>query len=393
MIYLDHAASAPILPEALEAMVHYLSEECGNPSASHTPARKSKEALEKARKVIADSIGAYADEICFTSGGTESDNWALIAAAEAMSDRGRHIITGGIEHKAILETCGYLKRKGFEITYLNVDGDGLVSSEELLKAIRPDTVLISIMYANNEIGTVEPVEELAEIAREKGILFHTDAVQAFGKIPISVKETGIDLLSASAHKIGGPAGIGFLYIRRGTLLGPYIHGGGQERGKRAGTENVAAAVGFAEAVKCSVRDMEERGRKERELRDHLIDRIEKEIPDCRLNGHRTKRLSGNLNFSFRFVEGQALVLLLDKKGICVSSGSACSEGNPEPSHVLSRLGMENDMVHAAVRLSLSWKNTMEEVNAAADALRECVEKLRSLSLEYENSMRSKIQQS
>lgn len=387
MIYLDNAATTGIAPEVLETMLPYLREEYGNPSAIYSMGSSAKKAVNHAKRTIAGILGAKQEEIFFTAGGTESDNWALKAVMETYWDKGRHLITTKIEHHAVLHTCRYLEEQGVEVTYLGVDRDGLVDPEELKRAIRPDTVLISIMFANNEIGTVEPIKEIGAIARERGILFHTDAVQAFGQLPIHVEELNIDLLSASGHKINGPKGIGFLYIRSGLRLNPLIHGGAQESGRRAGTENVPGIVGMAVAAQRAVRLMQEKTEKETRLRDYLIERIEQEIPYCRLNGHRTKRLPGNVNFSFRFVQGEALVIMLDRKGICTSSGSACTSGALDPSHVLLALGMTKEEAEGSLRITLSEANTKEEIEQVLDSLKEAVAKLRSMSVGYEDFCR------
>lgn len=326
IIYLDNAATTRTLPEAVTAMLPWFSEHYGNASSIYRLGAEAKQAIAEARETIAGSLNAQPREIYFTAGGSEADNWALVAAAEAYADRGRHIITSAIEHHAVLHTCGYLEKRGFEFTYINVDENGILKLEELEKAIRPDTILISVMFANNEIGTLQPIGEIGRIARQKGILFHTDAVQAYGHVPIDVGEQCIDLLSASGHKLGGPKGIGFLYIRQGVKIRSFLHGGAQERGRRAGTENVPGIVGLGAAVKYAFKDMENRAAKISALRDYLMEKIEKEIPYCRLNGHRTKRLPNNVNYSFRFIEGESLLIMLDRKGICASSGSACTSG-------------------------------------------------------------------
>ncbi len=333
-LYLDNAATTKTAPEVLEAMLPYFTEKFGNPSSVYQFAAENKTVVDEMRKIIAESLGAKSKEIYFTAGGSEADNWALKATAEAYQAKGRHIITTKIEHHAILHTAEYLERQGYEVTYLDVDEDGKVDLEELKAAIRPDTILISVMYANNEIGTVEPIREIGEIAHEHGILFHTDAVQAYGHLPINVDECHIDMLSASGHKLNGPKGIGFLYIRTGVKIRSFIHGGAQERKRRAGTENVPGIVGMGAAVKRAFDTMEERTAREKEVRDYLIRRVENEIPYCRLNGHRTDRLPNNANFSFQFIEGESLLIRLDMKGICASSGSACTSGSLDPSHVL-----------------------------------------------------------
>ena len=387
MIYLDNAATTRMADEAVEAMLPFLKENYGNPSAVHSMGAAAKKALNQARRALASAIGAGQEEIFFTAGGTESDNWALKGAACACRHKGRHIITSAIEHHAVLHTCRHLEKEGFEITYLKVDEDGLVDLEELRRAIRPDTILISVMYANNEIGTVEPIAEIGAMAREKGILFHTDAVQAFGQVPLDVKDLKVDLLSASGHKLNGPKGVGFLYIRSGCGLDPLLHGGAQERNRRAGTENVPGIVGMAAAAQRAMDRMEEKTAKEERLREHLISRIESEIPYCRLGGHRTKRLPGNVNFSFRFVEGESLLIMLDMKGICASSGSACTSGALDPSHVLLAIGRSPQEARGSVRFTLSEDNTLEEINTTVDTLKEILEKLRSMSSEYEEFLR------
>ena len=384
LIYLDNAATTQVYPEVLEAMTPYFTEYYGNPSAIYTFAGKTKKAVDEARAALASGIGAKPEEIYFTGGGSEADNWALKAAAEAYAGKGKHIITTKIEHHAILHTAQYLEKNGYEITYLDVDENGIVSAENLKKAIRPDTILISVMMANNEIGTIEPIEELGAIAKENGILFHTDAVQTFGHIPIDVDKMNIDMLSASAHKLNGPKGIGFLYIRKGIKIRSFIHGGAQERQRRAGTHNVPGIVGFGKAAELALRDMEERKKYESELRDYLIERVLAEIPYTRLNGDRTKRLPGNVNFCFRFVEGESLLILLDQNGICASSGSACTSGSLDPSHVLLAIGLPHEIAHGSLRLTLSEKTTKEEIDFTVDKIKEIVERLRNMSPLYED---------
>ncbi len=384
MIYLDNAATTKTAPEVVEAMLPYFTENYGNPSTIYSLGSGAKKAVNQARRTIAAAIGAKQEEIYFTAGGSESDNWALKCAAEAYETKGKHIITTKIEHHAILHTCEYLEKKGFEVTYLGVDKDGLVDLEELKAAIRPDTILISVMFANNEIGTIEPIAEIGAIAREHGILFHTDAVQAFGQIPINVDELNVDMLSASGHKLNGPKGVGFLYIRSGLKLRSLIHGGAQERNRRAGTENVPGIVGLEAATTRALRIMEEKTAKETELRNYLIERIEKEIPYCRLNGHRTKRLPGNVNFSFLFIEGESVLIMLDMKGICASSGSACTSGSLDPSHVLLAIGLKHEEAHGSLRMTLSEENTKEELDFVVDNLKEIVQKLRNMSPLYED---------
>ena len=387
MIYLDNAATTKTAPEVVEAMLPYFGEAYGNPSAIYSLGSAGKKAVNEARRSIAKLINAGQEEIYFTAGGTEADNWALKAVAESYGEKGRHIITTKIEHHAVLHTCGYLEKKGFEVTYLDVDQDGLVDLEELKAAIRPDTILISVMYANNEIGTIEPIGEIGAIARERGILFHTDAVQAFGQVPLDVEALKVDMLSASAHKVNGPKGVGMLYIRAGLKLRSFIHGGAQERNRRAGTENVPGIVGFGAAAARAMKLMEEKGRKERELREYLIRSIEKQIPYCRLNGHKTDRLPNNANFSFRFVEGESLLIMLDGKGICASSGSACTSGSLDPSHVLLAIGLPHEIAHGSLRLTLGGETTKEEIDYVVDSLKEIVATLRNMSPLYEDFLK------
>lgn len=384
LIYLDNAATTKTAPEVVETMLPYFTEKYGNPSSVYGFAAANKEVITKQREIIADALGAKANEIYFTAGGTEADNWALIAAAEAYADKGKHIITSKIEHHAILHTCQYLEKRGYEVTYLDVDENGLVNPADVEAAVRTDTILISIMYANNEIGSIQPIREIGKIAKEKGVCFHTDAVQAFGQIPISVDECGIDMLSASGHKLNGPKGIGFLYIRKGVKIRSFIHGGAQERKRRAGTENVPGIVGFGKAVELAVQTMEERTAKETELRDYLISRIEEEIPYCRLNGDRKKRLPNNVNFSFRFIEGESLLIMLDMKGICASSGSACTSGSLDPSHVLLAIGLPHEIAHGSLRMTLGADTEKEDLDYVVDCLKEIVAQLRSMSPLYED---------
>ena len=386
MIYLDNAATTRTAPEVLEAMLPYFTENYGNPSTIYALGSAAKKAVNQARRTIAEAIGAKQEEIYFTAGGSEADNWAVKATAEAYGGKGKHIITTKIEHHAMLHTCEYLEKQGFEVTYLDVDGDGLVDVEALKAAIRPDTILISVMYGNNEIGTIEPIAEIGAVAKERGILFHTDAVQAFGQVPLNVDELHVDMLSASAHKLNGPKGIGMLYIRTGVKIRSFVHGGAQERSRRAGTENVPGIVGFGAAVERAVRTMDERIKKETELRDYLIGRIEKEIPYCRLNGHRTKRLPGNVNFAFRFIEGESMLIMLDMKGICGSSGSACTSGSLDPSHVLLAIGLKHEIAHGSLRLTLSAENTKEEMDTVVEELKKIVAKLREMSPLYQDFM-------
>ena len=387
MIYLDNAATTKTAPEVVEAMLPYFTEFFGNASSVYGFAGNSKEAMAKARETIANSLGAKSNEIYFTAGGSEADNWALKATAEAYKAKGNHIITTKIEHHAILHTAEWLEKNGFEVTYLNVDENGVVKLDELKAAIRPETILISVMFANNEIGTIQPIKEIGEIAKANGILFHTDAVQAFGQVPINVDELNIDMLSSSGHKLNGPKGIGFLYIRKGIKMRSFVHGGGQERKRRAGTENIPAIVGYGAAVERAMSTMKERTDKEIELRDYLIDRVLKEVPYTRLNGHRTDRLPNNANFSFQFIEGESLLIMLDMEGICGSSGSACTSGSLDPSHVLLAIGLPHEIAHGSLRLTLSDETTKEDIDYVVEKVKEIVARLRDMSPLYEDFMK------
>lgn len=387
LIYLDNAATTKTAKEVVDAMLPYFTEDYGNPSSLYSLGAKSKEAVTKARETIAGTLGAQSNEIYFTAGGSESDNWVFKATADAYEQKGKHIITSRIEHHAILHTCDYLAKKGFEITYIDVDENGILKLDELEKAIRPDTILISVMFANNEIGTIQPIKEIGEIARKHGVLFHTDAVQAYGHVPINVDEYNIDMLSASGHKFNGPKGIGFLYIRKGVKIRSFVHGGQQERGRRAGTENVTGIVGIGAAAERAFRVMEERNKREIELRDYLIAQIEEKIPYCRLNGDRVKRLPNNVNFSFRFVEGESLLIMLDMEGICASTGSACASGSLDPSHVLLAIGLPHEIAHGSLRLTLGEETTKEELDTVVAALVKIIERLRSMSPLYEDFLR------
>lgn len=384
LIYLDHAATTAVHPDVLKEMLPYFTDKFGNPSSVYGFAANNKNKLTEARETIAGALGAKPEEIYFTAGGSESDNWALKCTAEAYGVHGGHIITTKIEHHAILHTCKYLENRGYDVTYLDVDENGLIDLNTLEAAIRPDTFLISIMFANNEIGTIEPVKEIGEIAHRHGILFHTDAVQAFGQIPIHVDEMSIDMLSASGHKFNGPKGIGFLYIKKGLKLKSFIHGGQQERGRRAGTENVPGIVGVAKACEIAMTEMEERMKKETELRDYLIERILKEIPYTRLNGHSRKRLPNNVNISFQFVEGESILIMLDMAGICASSGSACTSGSVDPSHVLLAIGLPHEIAHGSLRLTIGYENTKEEMDTVVDNLKRIITNLRNMSPLYED---------
>lgn len=380
MIYLDNAATTKTAPEAVEAMMPYLTDYYGNAGGIYRLGSESKKAIIRAKETISETLGAEPNEIYFTSGGTESDNWAIKAAYESYCGRGKHIITSKIEHHAVLHTCKYLEQRGAEVTYLDVDGDGLIDLERLERAIRPDTILISIMYANNEIGTIQPVREIGEIAAAHGILFHTDAVQVYGQLPVDVRKCHIDMLSASGHKFGGPKGIGFLYIGKEVKLRAFMHGGQQERGRRAGTENVAGIAGMEAAVKRAYRVMEEKAKRETALREYLIEKLMREIPDTKLNGHPVKRLPGNVNVSFASVEGEAVLIMLDMEGICASSGSACTSGALDPSHVLRAIGLAPELARGSVRLTIGEDNTREEIDEAAEALVRIVRKIRATAV-------------
>lgn len=387
MIYLDNAATTKVADSVVDAMLPYFKEYYGNASSIYQLGAKSKEALDESREYIAGTLGAKTNEIYFTAGGSESDNWAIKATADAYAQKGKHIITSAIEHHAVLRTCEYLEKHGYEVTYVGVDENGVIKLDELKAAIRPDTILISVMFANNEIGTIQPIKEIGEIAKEHDILFHTDAVQAYAQVPINVDEMHIDMLSASGHKLNGPKGIGFLYIRKGIKIRSFVHGGQQERGRRAGTENIPGIVGLAAAAKRSFSMLEEKMKKEIELRDYLISRIEAEIPYCRLNGDRKKRLPNNVNFSFQFIEGESMLILLDSKGIAASSGSACTSGSLDPSHVLLAIGLPHEIAHGSLRLTLSEENTKEEMDYVVEQLTAILERLRSMSPLYEDFMK------
>ncbi len=388
-IYLDNAATTRTRPEVVEAMIPYFSQYYGNPSSIYEFSTPCKKVIARTREIIAQSIGAKANEIYFTAGGTESDNWAIKATAEAYQGKGKHIITSKIEHHAVLHTCEYLEKRGFEVTYLDVDENGCVKLEQLKKAIRPDTILISIMFANNEIGTIQPIKEIGEIAKSHGILFHTDAVQAYAHVPILVDDYNIDMMSVSGHKFNGPKGIGFLYIRTGIKSRSFIHGGAQERKRRGGTENVPGIAGMGKAVELAMADRKQREEKERELRDYLIKRVLEEVPYTRLNGHRTNRLSNNANFAFQFIEGESLLIKLDMEGICGSSGSACTSGSLDPSHVLLAIGLPHEIAHGSLRLTLSQENTREEMDYVVEKVKEIVTYLRNMSPLYEDFMRKR----
>lgn len=384
IIYMDNAATTPVKPEVLDAMLPYFTEKFGNPSSIYSISSQNKKDITTARETIAKAINTDTANIYFTAGGSESDNWALKATAEAYADKGCHIITSKIEHHAILHTCDYLEKRGYEITYIDVDENGIVDLKQLEEAIRPDTILISIMFANNEIGTIEPIAEIGKIAKEHGVLFHTDAVQAFTQVPIDVEEMNIDMLSVSGHKINGPKGIGFLYIRKGVKIRSFVHGGAQERSRRAGTENVPGIIGLAKATEIAVGNMKERTAKEIEVRNHIIERVMNEIPYTRLNGDRERRLPNNINFSFQFIEGESMLIMLDSFGICASSGSACTSGALDPSHVLLAIGLPHEIAHGSLRLTISEDTTMEDADFVVDKLKGIVERLRSMSPLYED---------
>ena len=388
LIYLDNAATTQVYPQVLDAMLPFFTEHYGNPSAIYSFANEAKKAVDQSRSTIADLIGANTDEIYFTGGGSESDNWALVATAEAYESKGKHIITSKIEHHAILHTCEYLEKRGYEITYINVDEKGTIRLDELEAAIRPDTILISVMAANNEIGTIQPLKEIGAIAKAHGVLFHTDAVQAFAHIPINVDEMNIDMLSASGHKIHGPKGIGIMYIRKGVKIRSFIHGGAQERRRRAGTHNVPGIVGMGKAAELAKANMDNNIKNVSELRDYLIKRVLDEIPYTRLNGHETNRLPNNANFCFRFIEGESMLILLDQNGICGSSGSACTSGSLDPSHVLLAIGLPHEIAHGSLRLTLSEQTTKEDIDYTVDKLKGIIERLRSMSPLYEDFVKN-----
>lgn len=391
LIYMDNAATTRVLPEVFEAMKPYFTEEYWNPASAYKTAGEAAQKVEESRAVIANAIGADPKEIFFTAGGSESDNWAIKGVADALKEKGNHIITTKIEHHAVLHTCEFLEKHGYEVTYLPVDENGVVNPADVEAAIRPETILISVMFANNEIGTIEPIAEIGKIAREHKIYFHTDAVQAFGHEEIDVNTMNIDLLSSSAHKINGPKGIGFLYIRKGVKISNLIHGGGQENGRRAGTTNTAGTVGYAKATEIALARMADRKKYESALRDRLIDKVLAEIPYTRVNGHREKRLSNNVSFCFRFIEGESLLIMLNQKGICASSGSACTSGSLDPSHVLLAIGLPHEIAHGSVRLTLSEETTEEDIDYIVDTLKQIVDRLRSMSPLYEDFVKKNKQ--
>lgn len=389
-IYLDHASTTPVRPEALDAMLPYFGDKFGNPSSIYPLGQAASDAVAEARETLASVIGASPREVFFTSGGTEADNWAIKGFSHANSAKGKHLITSSIEHHAVLHACEALEREGFEVTYLPVDERGLVRANDLREALRPDTILASVMFANNEIGTIEPIAALAAIAHEHGVVFHTDAVQAFGHEPIDVKEMGIDMLSASSHKIYGPKGVGLLYIRKGVKVENFIDGGQQERGRRGSTENVPGIVGFARAAELAAADMTAEHDRLLALRDHAIRRILDEIPSAKLNGSWESRLANNVNFSFEFIEGEGMLLQLAARGICVSSGSACTSGSLDPSHVLLAIGLPHEIAHGSLRMTIGRDTTLEDVDFAVDSLKTTLANLRMMSPLYEDFQHGKV---
>ena len=379
LVYLDNAATTPVKPEVLEAMIPYFTERFGNPSSLYAAGQDSKDAIREAREQVAALIGARPAEVFFTGSGTEADNWAFIGTAMWKRPKGRHVIMTAIEHHALIHGGKYLEKEGLDVTYLPVDPDGLVRPEELEAAMRDDTTIVSIMYANNEIGTLQPIAELCAIAHERGALFHTDAVQALGNVPLDVKKLGIDMMSLSAHKIYGPKGVGALYVRKGVSLPNYIHGGGQEAGRRAGTENLAGIVGFGKAAELAGKNLDVHIKNMRELRDYFLERVKREIPDIRINGSMESRLPGNVNITFKYIEGEAILMLLDMAGVAVSTGSACSSASLDPSHVLSAIGVPVEEIHGSIRFTFGDYTTKEDLDYALDALKAAVTKLRGIS--------------
>ncbi|MDO5725519.1 MAG: cysteine desulfurase NifS [Tissierellia bacterium] len=381
-VYMDNAATTKVSDEVLDAMMPYFKSEYGNPSSVYQLGQDAKKAVKTAREILANGLGCKEDEIYFTSGGSESDNWAIKGVAESLKSKGNHIITSKIEHHAVLHTCEYLEKNGYDVTYLDVDEYGKVNLEQLEDAITDKTILITIMFANNEIGTIEPIKEIGEIAKKHNVIFHTDAVQAAGNVKIDVKEMNIDMLSLSGHKMHAQKGIGALYIRKGIRIPNLIFGGAQERGRRAGTENVPAIVGLGKAFEIAHRDFEKRTEKIRTLRDRLIKGILDNIPNARLNGHKTDRLCNNVNICFEFIEGEGLLLLLDAMGVQASSGSACTSGSLDPSHVLLAIGLPHEIAHGSLRLTLSEYTTEEEVDYVIEKLQAIVQRLRDMSPLY-----------
>ncbi|AFM01301.1 cysteine desulfurase NifS [Desulfitobacterium dehalogenans ATCC 51507] len=392
-VYLDHSATTPVDPEVAKLMMTYYTEKYGNPSSVHSFGRDAKAALENARESVAKLLGAQPTEITFTSGGTEADNLAIIGTAEAQSKKGKHIITSAVEHHAVLETCEFLEKNGYELTIVPVDEEGLIAVEDVEKAIRPDTILITIMHANNEVGTIQPIAEIGKLARDKGIVFHVDAVQSFGKIPIDVVAMNVDLMTVSSHKIYGPKGVGALYIRKGVRVIPRIYGGGQEKKRRSGTENTPGIIGFGKACEIAAQRMEEEAAREAKLRDKLLEGIMEKIDYVKLNGPQgEKRLPGILNVSIQFIEGEALLLSLDMMGIAASSGSACTSGSLDPSHVLLAMGLTHEIAHGSLRFSFGRQNTEEDVDYVLEQLPKIVERLRMMSPLYDQAKHSKCSQ-
>ncbi|MFP4697670.1 MAG: cysteine desulfurase NifS [Eubacteriales bacterium] len=387
-IYFDYAATTPTKKEVVEEMIPYFTQDFGNPSSIYSIANKNKEAIMKSRDRVAKAINANNNEVYFTGSGTEADNWAIKGIAESYRTKGKHIITSRVEHHAVLHTCEYLEKNGYEVTYLDVDKYGMISIDDLRKAIRDDTILITIMYANNEIGTIQPINDIGAIAKENNIIFHTDAVQALGAIDIDVKASNIDLLSMSAHKIYGPKGVGALYIRKGVKIKAFIHGGAQEKRRRAGTENVPGIVGFAKALELIVENREKNNERIIKLRDRLIKEVTETVPHCHLNGHPTKRLPNNVNFSFSFIEGESLLIMLDMKGICASSGSACTSGSLDPSHVLMAIGLPHETAHGSLRITLGEDSTEEDIDYLIEVLSPIVKRLREMSPLYEDFVKN-----
>lgn len=381
-VYLDNAATTALSPRVLEAMLPYFTQHYGNPSSVHAFGREAKQGLDKARDQVAKALHCDPSEVIFTGCGTESDNTVLLGVAQRYGDKGKHIITTNVEHHAILHTCEYLEKQGYSVTYLPVDQDGLVTAEQVAAAIRPDTILVSIMFANNEVGTIMPIQEIGAVCKEKGVLFHTDAVQAVGHIPVDVQAMHIDMLSLSAHKFHGPKGVGALYCRKGIRLPSYIMGGAQERGRRAGTENVAGIVGLGAAIQLATEQLEENRAKMTALRDRLMTGIQARISEVKLNGHPTNRLPNNVNFSFKYIEGESILLMLDMNGIAASSGSACTSGSLDPSHVLLALGLPHEIAHGSVRLTLGDETTEEDIDYTIDVLEKTVARLRAMSPLY-----------
>lgn len=381
-VYLDNAATTALSPRVLEAMLPYFTQYYGNPSSVHAFGREAKQGLDKARDQVAKALHCEPSEVIFTGCGTESDNTVLLGVAQRYGDKGKHIITTNVEHHAILHTCEYLEKQGYSVTYLPVDQDGLVTAEQVAAAIRPDTILVSIMFANNEVGTIMPIQEIGVVCKEKGVLFHTDAVQAVGHIPVDVQAMHIDMLSLSAHKFHGPKGVGALYCRKGIRLPSYIMGGAQEKGRRAGTENVAGIVGLGAAIQLATEQLEENRAKMTALRDRLMTGIQTRISEVKLNGHPTNRLPNNVNFSFKYIEGESILLMLDMNGIAASSGSACTSGSLDPSHVLLALGLPHEIAHGSVRLTLGDETTEEDIDYTIDVLEKTVARLRAMSPLY-----------